>query len=172
MMHPPAAAKPIRFDINAVCAIVFACTVALSCGSAFAQDAAVCEHGYRIIARRWDAVLRTNWEMRQDCAHPDWPARLASVAAIAAGPISISRLATQNESVALIQPLLVRAGDQVRLWMEDGPVRIEMSGVAEQSAHNGGHIIVRTTRQSDDAGLTVQRIPGIVRGAGDVEMQR
>jgi flagella basal body P-ring formation protein FlgA len=69
------------------------------------------------------------------------------------------------------QPLLVRAGDAVRLWSQGGRVRIEMSGVAEQSARSGERVVVRVTRQTDDAGLTVERIAGTVRGAGDVEME-
>jgi hypothetical protein len=47
-----------------------------------------------------------------------------------------------------------------------------MSGVVERSARAGERVVVRITRQSDDAGLTVDRIDGIVRGAGDVEMER
>ena len=172
MKQPTAVAHSKRFNMDALRAIVMACAVVLSCGSAFAQDAAVCGNGYRVIAHRWDPVLRMGWEMRQDCAHPDWPARLASVASIAAGPVAVGRLVMPIDQAPAVEPLLVRAGDQVRLWLVDGPVRIEMSGVAEQSARNGTHVIVQITRQSDDAGLTVRRIPGIVRGAGDVEMQR
>ena len=33
--------------------------------------------------------------------------------------------------------VLVRAGDAVRLWLQNEVARIEMSGVAEQSARNG-----------------------------------
>jgi hypothetical protein len=47
-----------------------------------------------------------------------------------------------------------------------------MSGVVERSARAGERVVVRITRPSDDAGLTVDRIDGIVRGAGDVEMER
>ncbi len=172
MNRPTAPAMFSRFEVDALCGIVFMCAVVTSYGSALAQDGTVCGGGYRVIARRWDAVLQMGWEMRQNCAHPNWPARLVSVASIARGPAAVSRFVMPNEQAPAVEPLLVRAGDQVRLWMEDGPVHIEMSGVAEQSARNGTHVIVRITRQSDDAGLTVQRIPGIVRGAGDVEMQR
>jgi flagella basal body P-ring formation protein FlgA len=75
-------------------------------------------------------------------------------------------------AVAAAQPLLVRAGDSVRLWEQDAMVRIEMRGVAEQSARAGERVVVQVTRQTDDAGLTVELIGGIVRGAGDVEMER
>jgi flagella basal body P-ring formation protein FlgA len=72
----------------------------------------------------------------------------------------------------MYQPLLIHAGDYVKLWMQDKTVRIELSGVAEQSAHNGERVIVRILQQTEDAGQTVQRIAGIVRGTGDVEMER
>jgi hypothetical protein len=68
--------------------------------------------------------------------------------------------------------LLVHAGDAVTLWEQDAMVRIEMRGVVEQSAPAGERVVVRITRQTDDAGLTVDRVGGIVRGAGDVEMER
>jgi hypothetical protein len=47
-----------------------------------------------------------------------------------------------------------------------------MQGVSEQAAAAGEHVVVRVTRQTADAGLTVQRIDGTVRGTGDVEMER
>jgi flagella basal body P-ring formation protein FlgA len=69
-------------------------------------------------------------------------------------------------------PLLVRAGERVRLWRRDAVVRIEMSGVAESSARDGERVVVRVTRETEDAGLATQEIAGVVRGAGDVEMVR
>jgi hypothetical protein len=56
--------------------------------------------------------------------------------------------------------------------MQDATVRIELAGVAEQSARGGERVVVRIEQQTEDAGLTVQRIAGVVRGAGDVEMER
>jgi hypothetical protein len=127
--------------------------------------------GYRVLARRWDAVLRAGWELRQDCAHPEWPAHSVAVGATAAdGDIGITEVL--RPSTAITQPLLVRAGDAVRLWLQDATVRIEMSGVAEQSAHSGERVLVRITKRDSDEGLTVQDIAGIVRGVGDVEMER
>jgi ABC-type transporter Mla MlaB component len=139
-----------------------------SSGRAIAQGSAACRAGgYRVVARRWDATLRIGWELRQDCAHPDWPARSVAVEAV----LQTGRV--QATEVSQIErPLLVLAGDRVRLWQQDKNVRIEMSGVAEESARNGEHVVVRVTRQTDDAGLAVQRIDGTVRGAGDVEMER
>ena len=141
-----------------------------ACGVwALAQGAGCSDDGRRVVATRWDAVLGKGWELVEDCAHPERPARLiAAVSAVEAGPAGIVR----GLPVAAIRPLLVRAGDVVRLWQQTDTVRIEMSGVVEQSAGAGEHVVVRITRQTDDAGLTTQRIDGTVRGAGDVEMER
>jgi flagella basal body P-ring formation protein FlgA len=68
--------------------------------------------------------------------------------------------------------LLVHAGEPVRLWFQDETVRIEMSGVAEESARGGDHVTVRIMRQGDENGMTVKHITGTVRGAGDVEMEQ
>jgi hypothetical protein len=46
-----------------------------------------------------------------------------------------------------------------------------MTGIVEQSARAGDRVVVQITRQTDEAGLTVQRISGVVRAAGDVEME-
>jgi hypothetical protein len=140
-------------------------------GPMAAQTRAECGvDGYRVIASRWDAVLRRGWELRQDCAHPEWPARL--VAAATPASIPVSSASHPAFAVPAIQPLLVHAGDSVRLWEQDAMVRIEMNGVVEQSARAGEQVVVQIIRQTDDGGLTVDRIGGIVRGAGDVEMER
>jgi hypothetical protein len=123
--------------------------------------------GYRVVATRWDAVLGRGWELRQDCSHPDWPVRLVAILSRGA-----SGAATGQRVAEPMKPLLVRAGDSVRLWQQAENVRIEMTGVAEQGARAGEPITVRVVRQTDDAGQTVQRISGTVRGAGDVEMER
>lgn len=154
--------------IRGWCGLLAAAGVMVCCGPSSAHAQRECgATGYRVIASRWDAVLGRGWELRQDCAHPEWPARL--IAEAAPGSVSMGRPAT---AVAAAQPLLVRAGDSVRLWEQDAMVRIEMRGVAEQSARAGERVVVQVTRQTDDAGLTVELIGGIVRGAGDVEMER
>jgi hypothetical protein len=75
-------------------------------------------------------------------------------------------------TVPAFQPLQVHAGEIVRLWLQDATTRIEISGIAEQSGRDGDHVVVRITRQTDEDGMTLERIAGIVRGAGDVEMER
>jgi len=161
---------------------------------AAAQAQAACgADGTRAIARRWDAVLGVGWELRQDCAHPEWPARLlalgpatrvpAAAAVTLAGAVRMIQVAQTVQpqpvqpqivpaQIVPAKPLLVHAGDSVRLWMQDKTVQIELTGIAEQSAHSDERVVVRIVQQTEDAGQTVQRIAGVVRGAGDVEMER
>jgi hypothetical protein len=161
----------IRFTAVALCVLLFAGVT--GCRQAAAQSQAECgADGYRVTARRWDAVLGMVWELRQNCSHSDWPARLVAVGPGSIRPAERADLASPIAAAAIILPLLVHAGEQVRLWSQDESVRIEMSGEAERSARGGERVMVRVTRQSEDAGLTVQEIAGTVRGPGDVEMER
>lgn len=142
----------------------------LACGGVGrGQSAAGCgSAGYRVVARRWDAVLEKGWEVRQDCAHPEWPARAVAVS----GVVAVGEVVVRASEVVAPRPLLVRAGERVRLWERDAVVRIEMSGVAEASARAGERVMVRVTRQTEDAGLATEDVAGTVRGVGDVEMER
>ena len=154
-------------------AFLLACGFAASSQLALAQNSAGCNaSGYRVLSTRWDVLLARNLELRQDCAHPEWPARVVAVGAPGAGVMTRRVSATASETAPPVQPLLVHAGDRVRLWSQDDMVRIEMSGVAEQSAREGERVVVQVTRQSDESGSTVERIEGTVRGVGDVEMER
>jgi hypothetical protein len=56
--------------------------------------------------------------------------------------------------------------------MQNETVRIEMSGVVEQSAHSGERVTVQVTRQDADSGMSIERFSGIVRGTEDVEMEQ
>jgi flagellar basal body P-ring formation chaperone FlgA len=143
--------------------------IALSSIGAVAQSA--CPAGYRVLAHRYDTFLQKTWEFRQDCAHPAWPAHSVAIAdsALLAGNATSLPLALAS-AVPPAQPLLVRAGESVRLWSQDAASRIEITGIAEQSAHLGERINIRITHQTDDSGLVVQHIAGIVRAAGNVEI--
>ena len=154
------------------CAVAWPETAIAQGPVAAAVQAECGAQGYRVVARQWDAVLGRSWELRQACAHPEWPARL--VAGRSAGAVWPARdgVAGTKEVAQIVPPLLVHAGDRVRLWSQDERVRIEMSGVVEQSARGGERVVVQIARQSEDAVMTVERISGIVRGAGDVEMER
>ena len=155
--------------MNSVRLFLTVAAVAASSIGAFAQSA--CPAGYRVLSRHYDAQLSKAWELRQNCAHPAWPAHAVEVStsALLAGNSRSLPLAAVI-TIPSAQLLLVRAGESVRLWSQDAASRIEITGTAEQSAHLGERINVRITRQNEDAGLVVQHIAGIVRAVANVEI--
>ena len=109
--------------------LVTALSLVTVCCVTFAQT--TCTSGYRIVGRHYDAELRQTWEVRQDCAHSAWPAKAVAVANSPLLPGSAASF--PPAIVPYFQPLLVRAGERVRLWSQDGTSRIEITGIAEQS---------------------------------------
>ncbi len=135
-----------------------------------AQVATCDASGKQTVARRWDVVLGHEWEMVRDCQHPEWPSRVRAVPATKA--VQGKRVVELAAPVAPQAPILVHAGDTVTLWAQGALVRIEMSGVAERAARGGEQVQVRVTHPGSDGGLSVERISGTVRGAGNVEMEQ
>ena len=155
--------------MNSVRLFLTVAAVAASSIGAFAQSA--CPAGYRVLSRHYDAQLSKTWELRQNCAHPAWPAHAVAIP----NSILLTVSTTSSPLVAVstipnVPSILVRAGESVRLWSQDAASRIEITGTAEQSAHLGERINVRITRQNEDAGLVVQHIAGIVRAVANVEI--
>lgn len=153
--------KPRLFPI-----IVCAAAMLVACASTPAQT--LCA-GYHVVARHYDAELRKTWELRQDCLHPGWPVHSVAVSSNTA--LLNAKVTPLSLAAGLpAQPLLVRAGEPVRLWSQDANSRIEITGIAEQSARFGERINVRLTHQTDESGIIIQHIAGIVRAADDVEI--
>jgi len=159
--------RSVRFVCPAAMWLASACIASAQQPARFASCAA---DGRRVLAQRWDSVLGRGWDLVEDCAHPERPARL--IASASTAETAMVKTLGGTPLIAALSPLLVHAGEGVRLWQQSRNVRIEMLGVAEQSARIGEHVVIRITRRTDDAGLTVQRIDGTVRGAADVEMER
>ncbi|HWH56669.1 MAG TPA: hypothetical protein VN682_03505 [Terriglobales bacterium] len=146
--------------------IVCAAAMPIGCAAILAQTPCA---GYRVVARHYDAELRKTWELRQDCLHPGWPAHSVAVSSnTALLTANLTPLSAPNTFP--VHPLLVRAGEPVRLWSQDANSRIEITGIAEQSARFGERINVRLTHQTDESGIIIQHIAGIVRGEDDVEI--
>jgi hypothetical protein len=133
-------------------------------------QAATCDaSGKQIVARRWDVVLGHEWELVRDCRHPEWPAR--GQATKDAGPTFASKPIAVAPSAEAQGPILVHAGDTVSLWQQAVLVRIEMSGVAERAARSGERVSVRVTHVTAEGSMSVERISGTVRAAGNVEIE-
>jgi flagella basal body P-ring formation protein FlgA len=106
--------------------------------------------------------------MISSCSHPEWPA----VALQATGTASIKVPVEGRLSVieGVRQAPVIHAGDIVRLWRQEDLLRIEVSGVSEQSASLGQTIRVRLLRRNADDQSIREQFSGIVRGPSDVEM--
>jgi len=140
-------------------------------GAPFAKaQVATCDaSGKQTVARRWDVVLGHEWEMVRDCRHPEWPVKVRAVQ----GAVAAVETKSATTSAAGPQsPIVVHAGDTVTLWAQGELVRIEMSGVAERAARSGERVDVRVTHTTGDGGISVERISGTVRAAGNVEMEQ
>jgi hypothetical protein len=119
--------------------------------------------GYQVTRIGSDPVLGQKWAMVSRCGHPDWP--VFAVPANGAIPF------TAGSAIVGVRRIpLVRAGDIVRLWRQDGILRLEVYGVAEESGGFGSAIRVRFAHENTDDQSTPKRLSGIIRGRSDVEI--
>ncbi|WP_188553607.1 flagella basal body P-ring formation protein FlgA [Edaphobacter dinghuensis] len=123
------------------------------------------DKGYRVASVRWDPVMRQSWATIVSCGHPEWPS--LSLRTAGTDP-AVHGLSTQVREEG--SPL-VRAGDVVELWRQEDLLRIEVSGVAEQSGSMGETIRVRLLRRPGSSQSAEEQFSGVVRGRADVEMQ-
>lgn len=123
------------------------------------------DKGYRVASVRWDSVMQQSWATVVSCEHPEWPG------------ISLRTSEADHTSSGLSAQVreehipLVRAGDVVELWRQEDLLRIEVSGVAEQSGSMGETIRVRLLRRQGSNQSSEEQFSGIVRGHADVEIQ-
>jgi hypothetical protein len=123
--------------------------------------------GYRVTGIHSDPVLGHSWVSIANCEHPDWPEVSVRVEKSDGAP---SRRVERARAELFPSVPVVRAGDIVRLWRQEDLLRIEVTGVAEQSGGIGKTIRVRLLRRSMDDGPKEEELTGIVRGPSDVEM--
>jgi hypothetical protein len=126
--------------------------------------------GYRVASVHWDPLLRQRWAKLVSCAHPERPAIAMLMSPLKQdGPPSV---ATSTARQLTTTSPVVHAGDPVRLWSQEGNLRIEASGVAEASGAPGTVVRVRLLHSGLDGQYQEQNLQGVVRGPHDVEMQR
>lgn len=123
--------------------------------------------GYRVTEMHWDPLLRQNWARVANCEHPEWPEVSLRVEAMkkVSGHL-IDRTGPEISPFVAV----IHAGDVVRLWRREDLLRIEVTGVAEESGGVGKKIRVRLLRRSADSQAKEEQFTGIVRGPSDVEM--
>jgi Chaperone for flagella basal body P-ring formation len=123
--------------------------------------------GYRVTTIQLDSVLGRRWATVTNCGHPHWPSLVLS----APGKQKLPTFQEQPREISQGQAeLLVRAGDGVRLWRQEGVVRIEIHGVSEENGRLGGTIRVRLSANDTNEGRISDYLNGVVRGRSDVEL--
>jgi hypothetical protein len=130
--------------------------------SSFSQR--VKNDGYQVKRIESDPVLSQKWAMVIRCGHPDWP-----VLAVPANGASSIAATSATEGVRTAP--MVRAGDIVRLWRQESLLRIEVSGVAEESGGLGSSIRVRLATGDTNEQSVQERFLGVIRGPWSVEIQ-
>jgi hypothetical protein len=125
--------------------------------------------GYRVTRIESDPVLGQIWAMIASCGHPEWPAfGFATNGAVSS---TAPQEAERSLAEAVRTVPIVRAGDVVRLWKQEKLLRIEVSGVSEESGGLDKTIRVRLLHRNTDDQSIPEQLSGIIRGPSDVEMQ-
>jgi Chaperone for flagella basal body P-ring formation len=143
------------------------------CTSAYAH-AAGCEAvsasaSMRLVSVRQDLLLHSRWGLMVDCGHPERPSRWMLLTDADDGLKFAAT--TQSTMAAVREPMVVRAGETVRAWRQDGMTSIETRGIAEQSGVAGARIQVRLPGHDVDGQDVERHVSGVVDGVGSVEIQ-
>ena len=126
-----------------------------------------------MVAVKHDAVRDLRWAVMVDCVHPEWPAKLVPlVGKDVAQMQAVTAVVVPAAVVKETGPLTVKAGEMVRVWSNDGVVKMETTGVAQESGGVGKRIRVRMLRQGMESIATEKVVTGLVAGLGSVEMGR
>jgi hypothetical protein len=141
-----------------------------TCPASLSAAPALPKAGYRVASVHWDPLLRQRWAKLVSCAHPERPAIAMLMSPLKQdGPPSVA-ISTARQ-LTTTSPV-VHAGDLVRLWSQEGNLRIEASGIAEASGAPGTIVRIRLLHSGLDGQYQEQNLQGVVRGPHDVEMQR
>jgi hypothetical protein len=123
--------------------------------------------GYRVKTIQLDPVLDKRWASITNCGHPDWPFFVLQ----APGKQKVPTFQGQTREIGQGEAaFVIHAGDGVRLWRQEGVVRIEVRGVSKENGKLGGTIRVRMLPDNTTEGRIANDLNGIVRGRSDVEM--
>jgi hypothetical protein len=122
------------------------------------------ENGYKVVRTLSDPLLGRTWAMIANCNHPEWAALAFPV--FRSSPLYVSKPQTH---VPLL-PVVVHAGDPVRLWRREALLQIEVAGLSEQNGRVGQTVRVRLSNGNNDSPSAPEEFTGIVEAPADVEM--
>jgi hypothetical protein len=147
-----------------------------TCASTCGNSSRKATEGMSVDHYLFDAALRLRWAVVIDCSHPERPATLIPSSPISATPTQLTLKmnfsgraaiptndgASQADRVTSRNSPVMIAGSDVEM-RKDGPVSIQLAGIAMQSASLGAVLMVRPA-----AGGVLLR--GIARSAHLVEL--
>jgi len=121
--------------------------------------------GYKVVQARTDPLLGQRWVMVARCDHPEWP--------LLALPVTTnpSMEPAKLQSTIDLSPVVVHAGETVRLWRREPMLQIEVAGISEQNGRLGKTVRVRLLGGGSESSSSPQEFTGVVQGPADVEMQ-
>ena len=131
-------------------------------------DAVGADASMRVVSVRQDLLLGSRWGLMVDCAHPERPSRWMLLPDDEKLKVELQ---VQSVTAVARRPMVVRAGETVKAWRQDGMASIETSGVAEQSGVAGARIQVRLMRRGVDGESVERHVSGVVDGVGSVELR-
>jgi hypothetical protein len=127
------------------------------------STAAIASTPHCAISIHWDPILGRRFLTITNTDHPDWSA--ISIP----DPSTLQRTEPNLQHTA--QPLLVRAGQPVKLWRRDALLQLDLTAIAEDNGYLGQQIKVRYAGPAN-SNQPSQEIAGVVRAQGSVEMTK
>ena len=121
--------------------------------------------GYRVVRVESDPLLRRSWAMVASCAHPDWSMLLLPVSV--AQPLKLTKARQAGPEL----PIVVHAGDPVRLWRREALLQVQTAGICKQNGRLGEIVRVRLFQRHNDNLTPPEELTGVVQGPSDVEMR-
>jgi hypothetical protein len=127
-------------------------------------EAAPSSRGYRLEGMRWDPLLEQRWAIVSSCSRPDLPLQM----------VPVRRGSLVSNASANIFPAVIHAGDVVLVRSQEQFIRIEFTGVADESGPMGSrvrvHLLRSSTQQMTDTANGT--LIAVVRGPHEVEVSR
>jgi hypothetical protein len=128
--------------------------------------------GFRMESLERDPFSGVNWAQIRSCGHPERPA----VMVMASAGASLRVAGHAARSVPVARPMVLHAGERVRLVEATENTRVEMSGIAQANGAAGDRIRVRLLPLSaaDGGGgwPVVERfVTAVVRGDGLLDVE-
>jgi hypothetical protein len=125
---------------------------------------------HKVIKIKSDSVLGLRWAIISNCSHPEWPefALPLTEKGLTKPPQETATSSSEDAKTFSV----VHAGDIVQLWKQESLLRIEVSGVSEESGGLGKTVRVRLLHRRPDDQSAPEHLFGVVRGPFNVEIQR